>query len=162
MWSVNHSRLLVAILTGAGIGIFLVTFLTTTPKPYCPGAPSITINGVQLRAAYACTKEEQAQGLSDISEEDWLKRADAMVFHFEDSAVRHFWMKGMQFPLDVLWVQNGQIVKMEGDIQPPAPGTEPIRMNSAPHLVETVIELPAGSIDRYGLTEGDHFVNLRP
>lgn len=161
MLNVKQSKRARFAFLGLLTGVLTVLFLVSL-KPACPGSPFVEIGGTRFRAEYACTKEEQIQGLADISQEEWLSRADVMVFQFKDQRVRYFWMDGMRFPIDILWVRDGQIVKMEANLQHRPLSEDPVRMNSDPYLVETVIELPAGSIEQYGLTEGDRFVNLRP
>jgi uncharacterized membrane protein (UPF0127 family) len=66
-------------------------------------------------------------------------------------------MKDMRFPLDILWVREGRIVKIERDAPPLKPGaSEPVYTASA----DLVLEVPAGFAARAGIRVGDR-VKLR-
>ena len=98
--------------------------------------------------------DERGQGLSGIYRE--TMGVDGMIFVFEDSAVRNFWMLEMRFDLDVLWVKDGVIVKIDKRIRAPeTSGEEPQGMSSDPYEVDQVIELPAGSVNTFALNVGD-------
>src|SRR5687767_6021997 len=55
---------------------------------------------------------EHARGLSGTVPDD-LGEAVGMLFVFDDQDVRNFWMNGMRYHLDVLWIKDGKIVKID-------------------------------------------------
>lgn len=61
----------------------------------------------------AATKEEQSRGLG---ERDSLCDTCAMLFIFPDSSRYAFWMKGMRFPLDIVWLLGDKVVHVEREI----------------------------------------------
>jgi uncharacterized membrane protein (UPF0127 family) len=64
----------------------------------------------------ALTNEQIEKGLSV---KDKLKENEAMLFVFEESAKRSFWMKDMKFPIDIIWLDsNGTVVHIEHNLQP--------------------------------------------
>ncbi len=77
-----------------------------------------------------------------------------MLFVYGDKAERTFWMKGMKFNLDFLWIREGKVVKIEKDVPYPPHGVAPEEVSSAPLLVDMVLELPAGMVDEMGLVVG--------
>lgn len=97
--------------------------------------------------------DEQVNGLSNFAANGL--GADGMMFIFEDQVERTFWMKDMRFDLDVLWVADGRVVKIDLAVPAPAEGQEPARMYSNPYLADTVIELPAGRVAEWGISLGD-------
>lgn len=100
---------------------------------------------------------EQQKGLSS-KELDNLE-ADGMIFVFNDKAEREFWMNGMKFDLDVVWIADGKIMKIDKNIKAPEHGEEPDRMRSQPFEVDMVLELPAGTVDEVGLLIG-HLITV--
>ncbi len=114
---------------------------------------SITVGNQNLNVLVAETDCEHTMGLSDMTL-DKLD-ADGMLFMFDDSKERFFWMKDMQFPLDIVWIARGEVVKVEANIQAFDEYGSVVRMNSKPYLVDAVLELPAGGIDKYEIDVGE-------
>lgn len=114
----------------------------------------ISINGTELDVLIAERALAQRKGLGGYTQEG-LKPHDGMLFVFSDSEVRTFWMKGMQFNIDILWIADGRIVAIDRDVQAPySRSDEPERVTSSPLEVDAVLELPAGKVAEYGLVEG--------
>lgn len=118
---------------------------------------TIVLSNQQLVVWLAKTEDERATGLSFI-DPSWFKNQDVngMLFLFNDDVLLEFWMKDMQFDLDVVWIDNGEIVKIDQDIPSPerADG-DTVRMSSDPYEVDMVLELPAGSVADLGIETGD-------
>lgn len=97
--------------------------------------------------------EEQERGLGGL---DSLPTDQGMLFSFKESDLYAFWMKDMRFPIDIIWVgANLVVVDIAKDVPP---GSYPaIFRPRAPAL--SVLELNAGSAERYGVNIGDrlHF-----
>lgn len=100
---------------------------------------------------------EHARGLSGTKLE--TLGADGMLFVFDNYDERTFWMKGMNYSLDVVWIRDNKIMKIDRNIPAPAPDEDPARMYSRPFEVNYVLELPAGSADQAGMVEG-HEITL--
>ena len=70
-----------------------------------------------------------------------------------------FWMKDMQFPLDIIWIGNtGKIVDITKDAKPPAPDTPmwllPLYSSRLP--AKYALEINAGEADSFQLSIGDN------
>ncbi len=50
---------------------------------------------------------EQRRGLGY---RDQLKTNQGMLFVYDNPGVRSFWMKGMRFAIDIIWLRQGKIV----------------------------------------------------
>lgn len=75
-----------------------------------------------------------------------------MIFEFSAPGKHAFWMKGMNFPLDILWINQGKVVHLEKNIQPDFTG------NLMPSQAsDKVLEIRAGNIDALNLKVGDMF-----
>lgn len=118
----------------------------------------VLISGSDFCLWIADDEDEQTQGLSNIylGEFPGLQKADGMLFVFNDSDIKYFWMKDMLFGLDVLWIENGIVKKIsEGVRAPDTSDEEPVRMSSDPYKVDMVIELPAGSVNTHKIELSD-------
>jgi uncharacterized protein len=78
--------------------------------------PSFQSNGKSYHVLIARTASEQSKGLGDRAS---LPTNEAMLFPFPNTAVRCFWMKNMEFSLDMVWLNSDQqIVHIQSDISP--------------------------------------------
>ncbi len=73
-----------------------------------------------------------------------------MLFVFDKAGKYAFWMKDMQFALDILWIKDGKINFIEKNVQPSFPATMTPSENS-----NQVLEFNAGTVDRLGIIIGD-------
>jgi len=113
---------------------------------------SVSIKGEIFSLEIASSPADQAKGLSGRQE---LCSRCAMLFVFTDSSVRNFWMKDMQFDLDMLWISGSEIVKISRNISHEKGSGEAVDSGLA---VDKVIELNAGTSDRLQLQEGDQVI----
>lgn len=112
----------------------------------------ISISGTEFDVIVADNWFNSMRGLSGIELDDL--NADGMVFLYDSMAERIFWMKDMEFDLDVIWVSDGKIMKIDRNVPEPITGEEPAKMYSRPFEVDMVIEFPAGFIDNYDVYTG--------
>lgn len=137
-----------------GIGLTWLFFQAKSTEA-CPGPETVTIGGIEMRAIYACTRLEQIQGLGGITEEEFAEKGDVMIFPMKQAEIQNFWMGGMQFPIDITWVENGEIVKIQENIPHPALTEEIERMSSSPFVADMVLEFRAGTVEEYNIEPGD-------
>jgi uncharacterized protein len=101
----------------------------------------------------ARTEAERAKGLGG---HDPLGPEDGMLFVFAQAAPHAFWMKGMTFPLDIMWIEDGQVVHLEHDLPPSGPeetdATRPVFVPQAP--ARYVLEVNAGFAEAHGIGVG--------
>jgi uncharacterized membrane protein (UPF0127 family) len=78
--------------------------------------PTAKVNGSVIRLEIADTPDAQAKGLSGRS---GLDKHQGMLFVFQDNAAHCFWMKDMQFNIDIVWLDGDQrVVHVEKDVSP--------------------------------------------
>ena len=76
----------------------------------------ITIGKNYFHTFVADTKDKRERGLSGISE---LKEEEAMIFEFSEAGQYNFWMKDMNFPIDIVWIdENKKIIDISENITP--------------------------------------------
>lgn len=124
---------------------------TPQPNPVTP-FQSVQIGSVTIQAEVRRTEAEQALGLS------WrpsIGEKEGMVFVYTSAQPVMYWMKGMQFPLDFIWVRNGKVVEVTEQVPPPTSQDPVVRTVTPTQQVDTVIEVNAGFVDKYAIRVGD-------
>lgn len=117
-------------------------------------------NNQQLKVTLAKSEASRAKGLGERA----ALSNDGMLFFFPTSDRWQFWMKGMQFPLDFVWIQDQRIVGITAKVPAPVPASDKPNGDSiywtAP--VNFVLELPAGKAQALGLQVGDTLQFIKP
>lgn len=86
-----------------------------------------------------------------------------MLFVFDQPSYHGLWMKGMQFPVDILWIRNNHVVDLEENVLPAttsgADGDLPVYRPDA--LANMVLEASAGFARHNKIKIGDE-VKMSP
>ena len=102
----------------------------------------------------AATDKEKQIGLS---KKESLEKNEGMLFLFDSPQYYSFWMKEMEFALDILWIRDGVVVDITRNI--PVPGQDvslsELKRYSADEPFDMVLELNAGYADAHNIEEGD-------
>jgi uncharacterized membrane protein (UPF0127 family) len=117
-------------------------------------AETFKIQGQELRLMVVDNPLSHAKGLSGYQLDEFTKKADGMLFVFKDAKQRTFWMKNMTFPIDVIWLNEGKIMKIDRNVQIFDESGNISVMTSNPFEVDMVLELPAGKASELGLISG--------
>jgi len=109
----------------------------------------VTKNGVQVFSVeMATTPEEKQTGLMYRKE---LADGKGMLFDFSPEQEVSMWMKNTYISLDMIFIgADGRILRI-------AENTEPLstRIISSKGLTKGVLEVPAGTAQKYGIRPGD-------
>lgn len=89
-----------------------------------------------------------------LSRRPSLDPDEGMLFVFETPARYSFWMKEMHFPLDIVWINDGEIVDITTDVPPPASGQVTLPTYFPLFPANQVLELNAGYAKAHGLRTG--------
>jgi hypothetical protein len=110
------------------------------------------INGHTIRLMLAVTETEKERGLGYRNS---LAPDTGMLFIYQNKDRYGFWMKGMRFPLDFIWITGNKVVDVSQNI--PQPDNDTVRpVNVAPNVpVDKVLEVNAGVIQSLGVQVGD-------
>ena len=99
-----------------------------------------TSTGEEIPVEVADTLKKRSLGLGKRTS---LKKGWGMLFVFEKRKPHRFWMKDMQFPLDIIWLDNHRIVHVIHNAKPSNSRDETEVMTS-PVPVNFVLEIAAG------------------
>jgi len=118
----------------------------------------LEIKGRRVSVEIARTAAEQAKGLGEREALAW---DHGMYFEYSTPAFYSFWMKGMRFSIDIVWLRDGRIVGFETNIPFEEGGNGPTLRPR--ELVDAVLEVPAGYSVASGWGIGDRvlFEDLR-
>ena len=115
----------------------------------------MTIGNSRFSVLLADTPALRSKGLG---ERDNLAEQTGMLFVFESGSASSFWMYGMRFPLDFVWVGEGcTVVDLTEDVQhypPDTPSSELEILESASPAAYT-FEINAGEVSDFGIEIGD-------
>ncbi len=112
---------------------------------------SINIGTFKINAEIARSNQKKEQGLSGKQK---LKDNEGMLFIFDQEGYYSFWMKGMLFNIDIIFIKDNNII----DIAKNMP--YPIDENNIAQVVpkekaNLVLEINAGLVEKYNIKIGD-------
>lgn len=140
------------------LALFILAFAAAAsagsqrPEPATSGEmPRATVEvGLQrIKVDVADTPARKSQGLSGRAV---LPEGHGMWFPYPGPSLHSFWMKDMQIDLDFIWVRQGVIVELHERVAAAGGSGTMIRPSEA---ADAVLEVPAGTIARWGWQVGD-------
>ena len=100
----------------------------------------------------AKSPQEHALGLGGRKS---LGERMGMLFIFEEKRNSQFWMKGMEFPIDIIWLVDGRVVALdEGAKVAPHLKDDELPRYAAPVPFDRVLEVEAGNAKKWGVSVG--------
>lgn len=157
--------LVLLVLLGGGIAVADAQDATPAPGTGAtvPAAPpwraelvprnrplTITVGTTPVLVEVANNDQERSLGLGLRA---GLLPGTGMLFVFDGPPeVRNFWMGGMRFCLDIIWLQDGIITGAAENTcpGPPGEGQDLIPRHQSPGAAEFVLEMPAGFLAENG------------
>jgi uncharacterized protein len=128
------------------LGLFTIWFYSRHPL-----TTRVEIRGHTFNVDVAVTDREKVLGLGY---RDHMDQDSGMIFPYDHKEQYHYWMKGMRFPLDIIWIRDNSIVDISKNVPVATAGAAmPEYFPSSP--VNKVLELNAGVTDRLGIQIGD-------
>lgn len=115
-----------------------------------PISATAEMAGQQISLEVARTPQEQAMGLMYRTS---LAPDRGMLFSFNSPQPVSFWMKNTKIPLDMVFLQKGEVKAIEANVPPCT--TNPCPSYGPQTLIDQVIELRGGRAAELGLKVGD-------
>lgn len=124
------------------------------PGSQTPQQKKIKINDVVIKVDVADTPQLRSKGLGG---RDNLALDQSMLFVFPEAKKYQFWMKGVKFPVDMIFIADARVVDIIKNVPTVPKGTsdEGIIRYQPIISVNMVLEVNAGFVDRYNIKVGD-------
>jgi len=139
--------IIIAIVTA--IALMILALLVKLPASRFV-TQTLKTRNANIHVFVADTLIKRQAGLSGWSS---LDDNTGMLFLFPKANIPVFWMKGMKFPLDVVWIYNNHVVDISYNIPPPDGGV-PATMKPS-QAVDEVLEINAGQANALDIHIGD-------
>ena len=115
----------------------------------------IIVGSVPLKVSVANDEAERKEGLSGKTS---LPEAEGLLFDFGQKDIfPSFWMRGMLIPIDIIWINDGKIAKIDKTLTPPEKDTpdSSLKLYYPDKPVDYVLEVNAGFSDKNSLKVGN-------
>lgn len=128
--------------------VLLVTLAAKKPKvdntTSIEITPTLVIGGEKINVELANTPEKRSLGLSNRKS---LNENEGMLFIFDKQDINPaFWMKDMNFSIDIIWINDEKIVQIDKGVPAPEPQTPetklPLYRPAQP--IDYVLEVTSG------------------
>ena len=137
------------------LALVLVLGICITAAINCRGGTAykkIRIRGQVFKIETADNDAAREMGLGYRAS---LPRDCGMLFVFDRKERHTFWMKGMRFPLDFLWIDGTRVADITQNVPRPSVLAEKLPVYSPKVAVDKVLELNAGVVKKSGISVGD-------
>jgi uncharacterized membrane protein (UPF0127 family) len=115
-----------------------------------PDVKEVCIKNTCIRVVVASTELERQKGLMFRHS---LPEDEGMLFVFEEEKIHAFWMKNMQFPLDIIWIDAAKrIVDIYKNALPCQDTCEALTPQVPARFV---LEVNAGFVEENKIKAGD-------
>jgi len=108
--------------------------------------PELTVGQAKVAVEISQTETSRQQGLSGRKS---LGENEGMLFVFDQPGIYLFWMKGMKFPLDFIWIKDNAVAEITENV---GVDRTDIRPKEA---VDKVLEVNSGWVEKQGIKIGD-------
>lgn len=117
----------------------------------------LTIKDAKVTVEIADTTAKRKQGLGD---RDSMAQNEGMLFLFPEKDQPLFWMKGLRFPLDMIWIRDNKVIDIIKNAPAPTTGQsdDDLPRYMPKEEVDMVLEVNAGFVDTNKIEIGDSVV----
>lgn len=116
---------------------------------------TVTINSRAFKVVVASSQQDKEVGLSKTKS---LAPDQGMIFLFDKPDYYPFWMKNMQFPIDIIYTNKDTIVTIKSNAQPPKNNNENLIIYVPAEPSDKVLEIQAGLAEKYKFKNGDKII----
>ncbi len=137
---------------------------SSKPRPVASSAAKslkiVDLNGntkADLNVEIADTNEKRNKGLGFRAS---LATDSGMLFLHDTPKKYTYWMKGMEIPIDIMWIMDDTVADIIPNIPPPIEGQteETLERYSSTVDVNRVLETNAGFVEQNNIQIGDRII----
>jgi uncharacterized membrane protein (UPF0127 family) len=82
-----------------------------------------------------------------------------MLFPYPIKSLATYWMKGMSFPIDIIWIADDKVAQITENVQhEPGVSDQNLKLYPSHQPVNYVLEVNAGFVQKNGITIGAGFL----
>ena len=115
----------------------------------------VKVNDIEINTEVADNKKERNKGLSERKS---LGEKQGMLFIFENkNTYPTFWMKNTFIPLDIIWIDDGEVSQITKNVQPEEKNIsdKELKIYSPEKPVDYVLEVNANFCDENNIEVGN-------
>ena len=139
---------------GFSTGQFITQTATDSAQTQNKNNAKVTIKDLVIQAQIADESKEHEVGLADYSS---LALDEGMLFVFDKSASYVFWMKDVEFAIDIIWIDDQKKIVDIAPNVPPEPARDDKELSKYKPKADAkyVLEINAGVSSLHNLQVGD-------
>ncbi|MEK9175822.1 MAG: DUF192 domain-containing protein [Patescibacteria group bacterium] len=139
----------IRLLIGAGVVIFIGLFLITLV--ISKKTTLVSVGNQTFKVKVAATDQQKQIGLSETKS---LKQNQGMLFVFDNPDYYRFWMKNMNFPIDIIYIREEKVITVISNAKVQANLNDDLIIYSPKEKSDKVLEINAGLANKYAIKEG--------
>jgi uncharacterized membrane protein (UPF0127 family) len=122
------------------------------------GFKTLKIGDTEINVEVARTNFERSNGLSN---RESLGEKNGMIFVFDRGSKPTFWMKDTKIALDLIWIRDNGIIKIDKNVQPELGKRDSeLTKYPAPSGIDYVLEVNGGFSDKFKVSSGQMLSGL--
>lgn len=106
-------------------------------------------NKTTFIAEVALSNKEKEIGLGFRKENN-----SNLLFWYNNPKERLFWMKNMNFSIDIIWIRDCEVVLIKQNVPPPSILQKKLPIYGRAVLADKVLEIPNGEVVKYKIKKG--------
>ena len=133
--------------------IGILVFLLVQPSSKTSSHQEMKVGDTTIRVTVMRTPEELAQGLSG---KEKLEEDEGMFFILPTTQIPTFWMKDMNFAIDMIWIKDTIVVGVTENVSTPgkAANLKDLPRYSPTDSANRVLEVNAGFSQKHNIKKG--------
>ena len=145
----KKSKIIIIAVIGLMVIAILLNYVSSEIYSLWHGNPirRVYFKNTLVKAEEVMTAKKIEEGLAGRK---GLAEGRGMLFVMPKDDFQRFWMKGMQFPIDIIWMEKGRVIGCEKNISP-----QDDRIFTSPSSASVVLEVSEGFCDHFGIQIND-------
>ncbi len=112
----------------------------------------IIIGDKRIIVEVADDEKKRAAGLSGKKS---LGENEGMLFLYDEPGIYGFWMRGMNFSIDFIWINENKVIDITENAPQPKSNNEELIIYEPSGAINKVLEVNAGWIEKNNIKIGD-------
>lgn len=133
------------------VAVIIIIILVMPSSPDKNNQPYVIINSVKISVEVAANDATREKGLSGRTS---LAQDNGMLFVFDKPAIQTFWMPDMNFPIDIIWINNNKVVDISPNVSNEFDPQNP-EFYEPNEPAQYVLEVNAGFSEKNNIKTGD-------